>query len=62
MGGDFEKTVKKMEKQIGGKASGLKIVAPGLSIRVDRMKGSITYGELPKCTEFGIRIATLAQE
>jgi len=62
MGGDFEKAVKKMEKQIGEKAPGLKIVAPGLSIRVDRMKGPITDGELPKCKEFGISIATLVKE
>lgn len=62
LGGDFEKAVKKMEKQIGEKTPGLKLVAPGLSIRVDGMKGPITDGELPKCKEFGIRIATLMKE
>lgn len=59
LGGAFEKAVKKMERQIAEKAPGLKIVTPGLSIRVDGIKGPITDGELPKCQEFGIRIATL---
>ena len=58
LGGDFEKAVKKMEKQISEKAPGLKLAAPGLSIRVEGMKGPITEGELPKCKEFGVKIAT----
>jgi len=58
LGGDFEKAVKKMEKQISEKVPGLKLVAPGLSIRVEGMKGPITEGELPKCKEFGVKIAT----
>ena len=55
---DFEKAVKKMEKQISEKVAGLKLAAPGLSIRVEGMKGPIAEGELPKCKEFGVRIAT----
>ena len=62
MSGDYEKAIKKMEKQIGEKAPGLKIVVPGLSIRVDKMKGPIKDGELPKCKDFGMRIATLGKE
>ena len=58
IGGDFEKAVRKMEKQISKKAPGLKLVAPGLSIRVKGMKGPIAEGELPKCKEFGVKIAT----
>lgn len=58
MGKDFEKTAKKMEKRIGEKVPGSKLAAPGLSIRVDGMKGPISEGELPKCKEFGNRIAT----
>jgi len=54
---DFEKAAKKMEKQIGEKAPGLKLIAPGLSVRVDGMKGPITEGELPKCKDFGVKIA-----
>ena len=57
MGGDFEKAVKKMEKQLGEKVSGLKIPVPGLSIKVEGMKGPIAEGELPKCREFGAKIA-----
>jgi len=55
---DYEKAVKKMEKQITEKAPGLKLLAPGLSIRVDGMKGPITQGELPRCKDFGVKIAT----
>jgi flavodoxin len=62
MGGDFEKAVKKMEKRIAEKAPGLRLVVPGLSIKVDGVKGPITDGELPKCKEFGIRIATMMKE
>ncbi|MDH5695026.1 MAG: flavodoxin family protein [Dehalococcoidia bacterium] len=55
---DFEKAVNKMEKQIREKVPGLELAAPGLSIRVEGMKGPITEGELPKCREFGAKIAT----
>ena len=58
VGGDFEKALKKMEKQISEKVPGLKLAAPGLSIRVKGMKGPIADGELPKCREFGTRVAT----
>lgn len=58
LGKAYEQAVKKMEKQIGDKAPGVKLAAPGLSIRVDGMKGPITEGELPKCKEFGVKIAT----
>ena len=55
---DFEKAMKKMEKQISGKVPALKLVTPSLSIRVEGMKGPIAEGELPKCKEFGVKIAT----
>jgi len=51
-----------MEKQIGEKAPGLKLLAPGLSVRVDGMKGPITQGELPKGKDFGVKIATQLKE
>jgi flavorubredoxin len=57
VGGDFEKAVRKMEKQIREKVPGLKVIAPGLSIEVKGMKGPIAEDELPKCREFGVRIA-----
>ena len=58
MAKDYEKAVKKMEKQINEKVPELRLLTPGLSIRVDAMKGPITEGEIPKCKEFGINIAT----
>ena len=57
-GRDFEKAMKKMEKQIEGKVPGLELVAPGLSIKVKGLRGPIVEGELPKCREFGIKIAS----
>ena len=62
MAADFEKAVKKMEKQLREKAPGITLVAPGLSVRVDGMKGPIAGGELPKCKEFGAKIAALMRE
>jgi len=58
LGKDFETAVKKMEKGINEKAPGLKLMAPGLSIKVQGMKGPILEGELPRCKEFGNKIAT----
>jgi len=57
MGGDFNKAVSKMEARIKNKAPSLELISPGLSIRVEGMKGPIAEGELPKCREFGIKIA-----
>ena len=59
IGGDYEKAVKKMEKQIGKKAAAIKLAAPGLSLKVEGMKGPLTAGELAKSEEFGSKIATL---
>ena len=56
-GGEYEKAVKKMEKQLGEKAPGLKIASPGLSIRVEGVRGPLSEGELPKGKEFGVIIA-----
>jgi flavodoxin len=58
MGNQYEKAMKKMEQQLGKKASGLKLISPGLSIMVRDMKGPISEGELPKCKDFGGKIAT----
>ncbi len=62
MAKDFEKAVKKMERQLTKKVPGLKLLAPGLSIRVAGMKGPIKADELPKCKDFGVKIATLLKE
>ena len=50
--------MKKMEKRISDKVPGAKLAAPGLSIGVDGMKGPISEGELPKCKEFGKKMAS----
>jgi hypothetical protein len=47
-----------MEKKISEKVPGAKLAAPGLSIRVEGAKGPISEGELPKCKEFGRKVAT----
>ena len=54
---EFEKAVKKMEKQIDEKVPGMKLAAPGLSLKVAATKGPIVDGELLKCREFGVKIA-----
>ena len=58
LGKSFEQATKKLEARIRDKVPGAKLAAPGLSIRVDGKKGPISEGELPKCKEFGTRIAT----
>ncbi|MHA2180416.1 MAG: flavodoxin family protein [Promethearchaeota archaeon] len=54
---DFEKTVKKMEKKINELMPNLTKASPGLSIRVAKTKGPILDDELPKCKEFGVKLA-----
>ncbi len=46
-----------MEKRINEKVPGLRLITSGLSIRVGGMKGPIVEGELPKCKDFGKKIA-----
>ena len=57
MGKDFEKATRKMEKQITNVIPNMKKVSSGLSIKVGGMKGPIVDDELPKCKEFGIKLA-----
>ena len=57
---DFEKAVKKMEAQINEIMPDLQKASPGLSIKVEgkgTSKGPITSEDLPKCKEFGIKLA-----
>ena len=54
---DTGKAVRKMETRLSQKAPGLRLASPGLSIRVDAIKGPITGGELPRCREFGAMLA-----
>lgn len=57
MSKDYEKAVKKMEKQINEVMPNLNKASSGLSIKVGGMKGPIIEEELPKCKEFGITLA-----
>lgn len=57
LGKDFEKVTRKMEAQIAKIIPNMKKVSPGLSIKVGGMKGPITDEDLPKCKEFGIKLA-----
>ena len=52
-----ERVQAKMEKRIGEKVPGLKLITPGLSIKVNGIKGPVAEGELPKCVDFGKKIA-----
>ncbi|MFX1391862.1 MAG: flavodoxin family protein [Promethearchaeota archaeon] len=56
---DFEKAVKKMEKQISEVMPDLTKASSGLSIKIEgkgTSKGPITNEDLPKCKEFGARL------
>ena len=52
------RAVEKMEEQIKKNIPNMKMIMPGLKIRVKGIKGPITEGELPKCKEFGKLVAT----
>jgi len=58
MSKDFEKAVKKMEKQISENLPNSTMALPGLSIKVGGMKGPIVEEDLSKCKKFGIKLAT----
>ncbi|MDH5450650.1 MAG: flavodoxin family protein [Candidatus Bathyarchaeota archaeon] len=57
LGGDFNKAVRKMEKRIDEKVPGLKLITSGLSIRVKGFTGPIVEDDLPKCRDFGKKLA-----
>jgi len=60
---DPDRAVKKLEKMAEKKLPNLKLILPGLSVRVHGMPGPIVEGELPKCKDFGRNIANqLKQE
>ena len=52
-----DRAVRKLENLVKKKLSGIKFVSPTLSIRVNKIRGPIIDGELPKCVEFGKKIA-----
>jgi len=58
---ECEKAVKKMEKQITEGVLSLKVITPGLSVKVKGAKGPILEEELPKCREFGVKFGGLVK-
>jgi len=54
---EYEKVVKKMEKKINEHIPSLNKISSGLSIRVVKTKGPILEEDLPKCKDFGIKLA-----
>ena len=52
-----DRAVKKLEEIVEKKLPNLNLISPGLSIRVKGIPGPIVEGELPKCVDFGKKIA-----
>ena len=53
----IDRAVKKLEKTVQEKLPNLSLIAPTLSIKVNGVSGPVVEGELPKCAEFGRKIA-----
>jgi len=53
-----DRAEKKLEKQVAEKLPKLKQVMPGLSVKVKGVTGPIMEGELRRCFEFGVKIAS----
>ncbi len=53
-----DRAVKKLGKIVEKKLPNLNLISPRLSIRVNGIPGPIVEGELPKCMEFGKKIAS----
>ena len=56
-GAAHAQALKKMSDSLAKSAPGMKVIIPGLSIKVLGMKGPIADGELPRCREFGKSLA-----
>lgn len=53
-----DRAVRKLEKMVETKLPQLKMISPGLSIRVNGVTGPLVAAELPKCLDFGKKIAS----
>jgi flavodoxin len=51
-----DRAVKKLQRMVEEKLPTLGLISPGLSIRVNGIKGPLVDGELPKCVDFGRKI------
>jgi menaquinone-dependent protoporphyrinogen IX oxidase len=52
-----DRAVKKLEKMVKKKLPNVNLISPTLSVRVNGVTGPIVEGELPKCVDFGKKIA-----
>lgn len=52
-----DRAVKKLEKMVEKKLPNLNLISQGLSTRVNGIPGPLVEGELPKCVDFGKKIA-----
>jgi flavorubredoxin len=52
-----DRAVKKLQQIVEKKLPNLTPILPGLSIRVNGIPGPIIEGELPKCVDFGKKLA-----
>jgi flavorubredoxin len=52
-----DRALKKLERMVQEKLPNARLVLPGLSVRVNGVTGPVVEGELPKCVEFGKKIA-----
>jgi flavorubredoxin len=53
-----DRAMKKLEVLVQAKMPSLKLVLPGLSVRVNGVRGPVMDGELSRCVEFGVALAT----
>ncbi len=54
----MDRAAKKLQNLVQKKLPNLNLITPAISIRVNGVTGPIVEGELPKCEEFGKKIAT----
>ena len=59
---NFGKAMRKLEKRMSEKFPDVKLLSPGLSIKVIGITGPIADGELPKCVEYGKKIGMELQK
>jgi flavorubredoxin len=52
-----DRAVKKLEQMVKKKLPNLNLILPSLSLRVIGMRGPLAEGELPRCIDFGKKIA-----
>jgi flavorubredoxin len=52
-----DRAVKKLDGIVQAKLPALKLILPGLSVRVNGVRGPVISEELPKCEEYGAAIA-----